>query len=162
LAVEIVQVTELASGEFAPIVADSESDGWRFLRRLVDDWTSGVNRFDRPGEALFVARIDGCVVGVCGLNLDPYTSDEATGRVRRLYVLQSHRSKGIGQRLVKAVIAAASGRFRRLRVRTENAAATRLYERLGFEPVVGNADCTHILEFQLPKSEPNEPAPRDL
>jgi GNAT superfamily N-acetyltransferase len=160
LAVEIVQATELASGEFAPIIAESESEGWRFLRRLVDDWTRGANRFDRPGEALFVARNDGCVVGVCGLNLDPYTSDEATGRVRRLYVLQSHRGKGIGQRLVKTVIAAATGRFRRLRVRTENAEAARLYERLGFEPVEGDGECTHILELE--DCSLNSPSPCDL
>ena len=35
------------------LLADSEREGWRFVRRLVDEWATGSNRFDRPGEALF-------------------------------------------------------------------------------------------------------------
>lgn len=35
------------------LLADSEREGSRFVRRLVDEWATGTNRFDRPGEALF-------------------------------------------------------------------------------------------------------------
>jgi hypothetical protein len=38
----------------------------------------------RPGEALFVARVGERVVGVCGLNVDPYTAEPRVGRVRHL------------------------------------------------------------------------------
>jgi GNAT superfamily N-acetyltransferase len=138
---------DLAADTLAPLVAESEQAGWRFVRRLADDLRSGANRFDRPGECLVVAEAGGAVVGVCGLNADPYAAGPSVGRVRRLYVLASHRGRGVGRGLVQAVVSAAAGRFHRLRVRTRNPQAGRLYERLGFVPVAGEADCTHALEL---------------
>ena len=131
----------------APLVAESERDGWRFVRRLVDEWVAGTCRFDRPGEGLFGARLGGVIVGVCGLNVDPYAADPTIGRVRRLYVLRACRGQGIGFQLVQSVVHAARGRFRSLRLRTENGDAGRLYERAGFVPAVGVPDCTHFLRL---------------
>src|SRR5262249_23887642 len=37
-----------------------------------DDWESGANRFDGPGEVLFEARVGSRLVGICGLDRDPY------------------------------------------------------------------------------------------
>jgi ribosomal protein S18 acetylase RimI-like enzyme len=129
------------------MIAESEREGWRFIRRLTDEWTTGTNRFDRPGEALFVARIDGAIVGICGLNSDPYTADGTTGRIRRLYVVPAYRRRGIGGQLVGAVVAAATGRFQRLRVRTENPEAGHLYQTFGFQRMFGEAECTHVLNL---------------
>jgi GNAT superfamily N-acetyltransferase len=142
----------LAVDTLLPLVAESERDGWQFVRRLTDELRSGANRFDRPGESLLVAEVGGVVVGVCGLNADPYAGESSDGRVRRLYVLSAHRGEGVGERLVRAVIAAAAKRFRQLRVRTANPQAGRLYERLGFVPVTDEVDCTHILK--LAETEP--------
>ena len=118
----------------ATLLADDERDGTRFVRRLVDEWASRTNRFDRPGEALFGAWIGEQLVGVCGLNVDPYATAQQVGRVRRLYVLTAFRRLGVGRRLVIEVIAAAGGRFDRLRLRTFNPAAAGLYETMGFRP----------------------------
>jgi GNAT superfamily N-acetyltransferase len=141
----IERLDECSPARLDALLAESEQAGLRLVRRLVDEWASGVNRFDRPGEALFDAQVDGQVVGVCGLNVDPYAGDPTVGRVRHLYVLVAHRRRGIGQQLTGAVIDAARGRFARLRLGTQNAAAARLYERLGFRPTAGVADCTHVL-----------------
>jgi ribosomal protein S18 acetylase RimI-like enzyme len=130
------------------LIAESEAQRLRFVRRLVEEWASGANRFGRPGEALFVARQAGQVVGVCGLNVDPYTATPKVGRVRHLYVLQAFRRLGVGRGLVAEVIEAARGRFDRLRVRTGNPAAAELYERLGFGRCVEVADCTHERELR--------------
>jgi ribosomal protein S18 acetylase RimI-like enzyme len=143
----IRRVRDLAPDDLADLAAESERSGFRFVRRLLDEWVAGVNRFDRPGEALFVAFVGGRVVGVCGLNLDPYDAGPRVGRVRRLYVLSTHRRAGVGRRLVMEVIAAARGAFDRLRLRTDNPEATRFYERLGFRPCAGVGDCTHVLEL---------------
>lgn len=132
---------------FDALVAESEHHGLRFLRRLLDEWTSGANRFDRPGEALFVARIDGHAAGVSGLNIDPYAGDPSVGRVRHLYVRVAHRRRGVGRQLVDAVIAAARGRFARLRLSTVNPAAAQLYERAGFRRAVDVVGCTHVMEL---------------
>jgi ribosomal protein S18 acetylase RimI-like enzyme len=132
--------------DVAPLLAESERAGLRLVRRLVDEWQSGANRFDRPGEALFAARLDREMIAVCGLNVDPYDgTDRRVGRVRHLYVLTSHRRLGIGERLVREVIAAARGRFDHLHLRTGNTAAARLYERVGFCRCAGVPDCTHVM-----------------
>src|SRR5260370_34698880 len=123
-----VAVTRLADrpkGAVASLVAESEGEGWRFVRWLSDEWAAGSNRFDRPGEALFAAWASEVLVGVCGLNVDPYAADSTIGRVRRLYVARASRGHGGGWRLVQAVVQAARGRFRAVRVRAEDPEAGR-------------------------------------
>jgi GNAT superfamily N-acetyltransferase len=138
--------------------AESQREGWRFVRRLVDEWANRINRFDRPGEALFAAWVDGRLVGVCGLNVDPFAADPAVGRVRRLYVLRECRGRSVGRRLVQAVIGCARSRFQSLRLRTDSAAARRFYEVLVFVPTVGVRDCTHILMLDATAAEGEAPA----
>src|SRR5262249_41415061 len=86
------------------LLAESERDGWRHVRRLVDEWVAGTNRFRRRGEVLLVARAGDAVVGVCGLNLDPFAADPTVGRVRRAYVLQAFRRQGVGRRLIEGAV----------------------------------------------------------
>jgi len=145
--VAIERPTDLQPERLAPLIAESEQHGLRFVRRLADEWTAGTNRFDRPGEALFLARSGERVVGVCGLNIDPYAAQPKVGRVRHLYVLSAYRRLGIGQQLVTQIVETARGRFERLRLSTSNPEAARLYERLGFRPRADVADCTHAMEM---------------
>ena len=70
----IERLTHLTPELLAAPIAESEAHGLRFVRRLTDEWLNGVNRFDRPGEALFAARDGADVVAVGGLNIDPYTT----------------------------------------------------------------------------------------
>ena len=134
-------------GRLDALVAESEAEGRRFVRRLVEEWASGANRFDRPGETLLVARQGGQIVGVCGLNVDPYAGAPRIGRVRHLYVRRSVRRLGVGRALLQEVLRAARGPFDRLRVRTANPAAAALYEALGFHAAADAADCSHLLEL---------------
>jgi len=142
----IVQVRELSSlpsGQLAELVAESERAGLRFVRRLQDDWHSGANRFDWPGEALFAAIDEVRLVGVCGLNVDPYSPSPRVGRVRHLYVSVVDRRQGIGSRLVREVIVAARDSFDRLRLRTNDPLAARFYEQLGFVRCEADLSATH-------------------
>ena len=100
MAVVVERLSELPAEALAPLVAESEQAGLRFVRRLAEEWAGGRNRFDRPGEACFAALVDGRMVGVCCLNVDPYATDPAVGRVRHLYVLSAYRKLGVGRRLV--------------------------------------------------------------
>jgi GNAT superfamily N-acetyltransferase len=145
--VEIERLTELSPGQLRTVIADSEAQGLSFVRRLDEEWAGGVNRFDRPGEALFVACDGINVIGVGGLNVDPYANDIAVGRVRHLYVLSAYRRRGIGERLVTTIVDAARGRFQTLRLHTSNPDAARLYERLGFARHADATHCTHTLEI---------------
>jgi len=145
--ITILRLERLPADRLAELVAESEEAGFRFVRRLVEDWESGRNRFDGPGEALFAAVCGARVVGVCGLNADPYTAALGVGRVRRLYVLTGFRRSGLGRQLVRAVVEVADGHFHQLRLRTEGQAAARFHEALGFEPCRGVPDCTHTLRL---------------
>ena len=101
----ITKIKELELQALEGLRAESLQEGYRFIQRLCDEWISGANRFSAPGEALFLAIADGRVVGVCGLNCDPYRHDPRTGRVRRLYVSRAHRRSGVGRALLEAVVA---------------------------------------------------------
>lgn len=149
MATSIERVSELATGCLDALLAESEQAGSLIVRRLVDEWASGANRFDRSGEALFAARIEGRLVGVCGLNVDPYSAEPRLGRVRHLYVLSAYRRRGIGRQLVASVIATARGRFDRLRLSTGNPGAAQFYERMGFRSDEA-AHCTHVMSVPAP------------
>ena len=150
----IERLRDVPPGGLDALVAESEAAGLALVRRLVADWASGANRFDRPREALFAAWWDGGVIGVCGLNLDPYAAVPGVGRVRHLYVLVAHRRLGVGRRLVEAVVAAARDGFATLRLRTGNPEAARLYEGLGFRRRLDVPECTHVLDLDAARPTP--------
>ena len=133
----------LPVNEITPVAHEASSEGFTFVQRLLDDYASGENRFDRAGEALFVAREGPRVVGVCGLNQDPYSGDARIGRVRRMYVLPSHRAHGTGRRLLESVTDRATASFEDLVLRTNDAPAAAFYERCGFKRIEHPTDTTH-------------------
>ena len=134
----ITRLDELPFDRFAGMLAESESSGYRFLRRVADEWGCGVNRFSRPGEALLVAEKDGRWVGICGLGIDHYLGDPRVGRVRNVYVLADCRGAGIGRRLVAEAIARARGRFDRLRLRRRRRGAGEAVRVARLPPVSGH------------------------
>ena len=141
----IGRLQDVSPADLAALLADSEREGWRMVRRLVDDWLSGANRFDRAGEALFAARLGERLVGVGGLNVDPFATEPRRGRVRHVYVHSECRRQGIGEQLMGEILAAARGPFDHLSLRTRNPAAARLYERLGFLVSTESAHTTHVM-----------------
>jgi len=144
----IDKLQDVSPDRVGDLLVDSEAAGSRIVRRLMDEWADGTNRFERPGEALFAAWVVGRLVGVCGLNVDPYAGDDRVGRVRHLYVLTSFRGRGVGRQLVLSVIDSAGSRFDKLRLRTNNEAAARLYMAIGFRADGEGSTCTHVLELR--------------
>lgn len=145
--VRVQRIRELPQ-DLEEIVRLSLSEDFRAVRRLREEWDSGANRFDRPGEILLEARVGSRLVGVCGLNRDPYARQPELGRLRHLYVHPEFRRRGIGRALVSMVIEHARGRFSRVRLRTQDADADRFYLAIGFRRVVGEPDATHDLPAQ--------------
>jgi GNAT superfamily N-acetyltransferase len=141
----IEKLLEASADRLRELLVESEAAGSRIVRRLVDEWADGTNRFDRYGETLFAASIAGRLVGVCGLNVDPYAGDDRVGRVRHLYVLTSFRGRGVGRQLVARVLDAAEDRFESLRLRTTSEAAARLYAAMGFRAPGAAGEFTHAL-----------------
>jgi len=142
-------IVRLGSGDlpdFSNLVALARDEGYLFLTRAEAEWIDGSNRFDKPGEGLFLARIGSESVGIAGLNVDPFLEDPTVGRLRRVYVAPEVRGAGIGGDLVRACIGSAASHFSRVRLRAENPDAARLYERLGFV-AVEETEATHSIEI---------------
>lgn len=119
-------------------------EGFYFLERLERDFTSGSNRFDQPGESLFTVRDNQVLVGIGGLNIDPYADKPDVGRVRRFYIDPGRRRAGIGKKLLAAIEGHAKSHFMQLQLYTDTAAAASFYERLGYAPVTGIPKVSHL------------------
>ncbi|KAB8138110.1 GNAT family N-acetyltransferase [Gracilibacillus oryzae] len=144
----IERVASLEEYNLDLLIDDSISEGYKFINRLVDEYTSGNNKFDKTGESLYVAKIGGEVVGIGGLNIDPYLNLPDVGRVRHLYVLRKNRGVGLGKELLNTIIAEAKGNFRTIRLSsTDDPAAQQLYIACGFSKVEGIYKASHILEI---------------
>ena len=115
------------------LVDAADEEGHPFVRRTLDEWAAGENRFDRPNEAFFLAELNGEVVGTCGINRDHHVDDPTVGRLRHLYVHPTQRGTGLGADLVARCLDHAVGRFHLVRLRTPGAAADRFYDNLGFD-----------------------------
>jgi GNAT superfamily N-acetyltransferase len=133
--------------DISALLEASLADGHNLVKRLVDDWNDGSNRFDRPGEIALQARLSSTLVGVGGLNRDPYIDDPATGRIRHLYVAREARGQGVGRALVAALLTEARVTFRRVRLRTSQPDASALYESLGFVQVSNEPNASHVLRL---------------
>jgi hypothetical protein len=65
-----------------PPAGHRDDEGFGFIDRLIDDWLTGVNRFENPGELFIGGFQEGRLLAVCGLNRDPYTDRDGVGRLR--------------------------------------------------------------------------------
>lgn len=136
------------SDDFGELIALSLREDFYAMQRMRDDWDAGTNRFDRPGEILFEARAGARLVGICGLNRDPYAKSSEVGRVRHLYVDPEFRRRGVGRSLVFKIMECASRSFLRLRLRTLRADADLFYVALGFRRVAGETEVTHEMALR--------------
>jgi GNAT superfamily N-acetyltransferase len=134
--------------DLKPLVCESEKDGFRFLRRLVDEWEDGRNRFDKINEGFFALWKDGDLVAVGGLNCDPFSNDPRTGRLRRFYVSRVERRKGYGRLLVQRILDEASTSFDVIVLNTDSAVAGEFYERLGFAPLPDDLHSSHRIRLE--------------
>ena len=116
------------------------------LRRLEENWINQHNRFDKQGELLLGALIDGKLVGVCGLNIDPFVQGDRAGRVRHLYVAAAYRSQAVGSLLLREIVTHAAQSFDNLYTHAPQA-AFRFYQRADFVPTEGIERVTHCLRL---------------
>ena len=136
----VYQPISLDETDVQPLSDQAWSDGYAYVERMIHDWRSGSNRFDGPGERLVGAFEDETLIGFCGLNRDPYTTENA-GRIRHIYGDVAHRHKGIACTLLARTLAGASAWFPRVRLRA-TPPSRGFYEHLGFRPV-DEPEATH-------------------
>lgn len=146
--IQFANITPDSTG-FAELRSQSMDEGLNMLRRLEDNWLSGKNRFDRPGEQLLGAYTDGLIVGVCGLNIDPFTQAADTGRLRHLYVDKGWRRDRVGSGLLSEILKDAGLWFDFINTNAPSSAFT-FYERAGFVALSGMDKVTHHLCLRKP------------
>jgi GNAT superfamily N-acetyltransferase len=138
-----------AAPDFDALCAEARGEGYNFLDTLAREWETGANRFDGRGEILLGCFYGEELAALGGLNRDPFAGRPEIGRLRRIYVRAAWRRKGMGAAVVIALLDRARGHFSCVRLRAENPAAARLYERLGFVSIP-DPSATHILRFDAP------------
>lgn len=134
-------IEELPPG-FDALRAEARAEGYQHLDRLATDWAVGTMRFDRDGEALLVVHFDNEFAAIGGLAVDPAIPEAL--RMRRFYVGKRFRRRGIGRRLVTALLERAAEADRPV---TVNAAAgsAPFWTALGFIPDQRDGH-THMLK----------------
>lgn len=144
MTVEIKEIQDLKEMDVSKLVEESEAEGYRFLRRLVDQYEDGSNTFNKTAEVLYgVWDHHDHLVAIGGLNRDPYSSKESVGRLRRFYISTNVRRQGIGTKLLQKIIEDAKGHFHELVVRTDSSAADAFYRANGFSGDLGLPEATH-------------------
>src|SRR6266478_8499123 len=127
---ELEPVLEALPAGFEELRAEALAEGFRQVERLAADWEAGRTRFDRDGEALLAARLNGVLVGIGGLTMEPVVPGAL--RMRRFCVRPAFRRIGVGRQMVTALLAGVDDD----RSITVNAAPASIafWESLGFNP----------------------------
>ncbi|XHX80612.1 MAG: GNAT family N-acetyltransferase [Stenomitos frigidus ULC029] len=147
---QVIKITRLSKTELGLIdhlVEESLSQELRFVERLIREYRSGLNCFDQPGEILLKASVQGAVIGIGGLNRDPYFNDPYIGRLRHLYIKSDWRKQGVGRSLVHQIIHEAKQHYQLLTLRTDTLAANQFYQKLGFKTDPNWEHTTHHLQL---------------
>jgi GNAT superfamily N-acetyltransferase len=145
--ITIARISEFQLEAMNHLLEESMSQGFRFVQRLIREYRSGLNCFDKSGEVLLTASVQGTVVGIGGLNRDPYFNDPKVGRLRHLYVESPWRRRGIGRLLVTDLIHEANQHYQLLTLRTDTRAADEFYQELGFKTQPSWEHTTHHLQL---------------
>ncbi|WP_105663812.1 GNAT family N-acetyltransferase [Cronobacter dublinensis] len=130
--------------DFDRLREESQALGFAMLDRLAVHWMDGSNAFSALGERLFGAFLGEALVGVGGLNRDPFDTHPRAGRVRHLYVSHAVRRVGVGNQLLKTITHHAHHAFDYLNIRAPESAFS-FYLQAGFLPVTHEPHITHRL-----------------
>lgn len=133
---------------FQPIktlVKPSVDEGYTFIQRLCDEYESGVNRFDDQGAILFGVYAGEEIIGVGGVQIDPYLKQPTIGRIQHVYIFPAYRRVGAGRQLMHALIDHACAHFEMLTLRTLTDHGDAFYTSLGFSREPRFNDATHWL-----------------
>lgn len=128
--------------DLTPLIIESEQEGFRFLRRLEQDWLNNTNSFKQHGETFLVVYKQGHIIAVGGVNRET----EYAGRLRRFYVASAYRRKGVGSLLLKQLLNFAKDHYQILYLKTDTLAGHQFYQALGFLPYL-TENITHKFDL---------------
>ncbi len=142
-------ITNLSTIDITVLMKESKENGFRFIDRLVKDYKNGTNTFNKSGEGLYgVFNDNDVLIAIGGLNIDPYLNDPQIGRLRRFYVLNEYRRKGVGRFLLNKIIFDARRTFKELVLHTDSEYADQFYSSLGFSKGSGYPNSSHYINLE--------------
>jgi GNAT superfamily N-acetyltransferase len=121
-----IQIKELAK--------QAQKEGLPLIDRLIEEYESGKNRFNQPGEFLLLAYEDDKLIACGGLNQqwNENEIDARIGRVRRFYVLPKYRKHGVGKLLLQHLEKQARANFSALCLSTDTKSAANFYQKQNY------------------------------
>lgn len=122
----------------------ARQEGYNHILRIAEEWSAGTNRFDRRGESLLGAYDQGRMIAVGGMTVEPSRADWL--RMRRFYVSQPYRGRGVGRRLAERLIEHARAFTTVVTVHAGSDDARRFWQAMGFQPLTGES-YTHTLRL---------------
>ncbi|MDH5164523.1 GNAT family N-acetyltransferase [Heyndrickxia oleronia] len=144
ITIKIMPINHLLNHDLSDLILESKQDGFRFLNRLLEEYRSGANTFNQPGEGIFGAfHKNEELIGIGGLTIDPYSNDKNIGRIRRFYVSKSFRRQGVGNLLLHEILSYARGFFKVIVLRTDTYPADQFYVSFGFKKTNIYPQSTH-------------------
>ncbi len=142
----IKQITSLPTN-FTAMSDEALQDGHRFLQKMQNEWSSGINRFTKTGEILLAVYKENdlsTAIAIGGVNIDPYLDDPKVGRVRHLYIAKPFRRMGIAKQIVQKLVDHSTKHFDKLRLRTHNPESVPFYQAMGFTVLPCEEDKEHV------------------
>lgn len=128
----IQQIENLMKYEFKYLVQESKEEGFKFLKKLINEYENELNTFNKSGECLYGIFQGEKLIGIGGLNVDPYTENNKIGRLRRFYIAKDYRRIGLGKLLLNKLLSHAEKYFKVVVLHTDTKQGDVFYTANGF------------------------------
>ncbi|MDP7989098.1 GNAT family N-acetyltransferase [Bacillus sp. MHSD_36] len=130
--IHIQQIEELIKYEHDYLVQESKEEGFNFLIKLKSEYKNKTNTFNKTGECLYGIFRGEKLIGIGGLNEDPYSENNKIGRLRRFYISKDYRRIGLGNLLLKQLLSHAEKYFKVVVLHTDTKQGDAFYIANGF------------------------------
>ncbi|MES9691739.1 N-acetyltransferase [Bacillus toyonensis] len=145
--IHIQQIENLMKYEISHLVQDSKEGGFNFLIKLINEYENKINVFNKTGECLYGIFQGEKLIGIGGLNEDPYTENNKIGRVRRFYIATEYRRKGLGRLLLVRILSDAKKYFNIVVLNTDTEQGDKFYTSGGFVKGKKYVGASHYLNL---------------
>ena len=154
-------ITDIRSVDLSRFREEAQRAQHRIIAKLIEQWETGENTFGKRHERFWGYFIGDELVGIGGINEDPYLKQPAYGRMRHLWVLEPFRRNGIGRALVSQAEAFAKQHYEWMTLRTPaDGSADAFYAKLGFQRCDWLDSVSHVKSVRNGAQSSTRPCPQ--
>ncbi|MRR42303.1 GNAT family N-acetyltransferase [Bacillus anthracis] len=130
--IHIQQIEDLMIYESDYLVQERKDEGFYFLIKIISEYEKKINTCNKTGECLYGIFQGEKLIGIGGLNADPYTENNKIGRLRRFYIAKDYRRIGLGKLLLNKLLSHAEKYFKVVVLHTDTKQGDVFYTANGF------------------------------